>query len=90
MSRTTDGMADAGLRVSEATALTTKDLVREGGQLTHLVIRHGKGDKPGRVALTTRAAAKLAAWLQEREKLDIGNGVVFCTVSKGEASGYRS
>ena len=81
-------MADAGLRVAEATALTTNDLVREGGQLTYLVIRHGKGDKPGRVALTRRAAAKLGAWLQAREVLEAGNGTVFCTVSKGKAGGY--
>ena len=56
-------MADAGLRVSEATALTTQDLVREGGELTHLLIRKGKGKKGkpkrGKVALTRRAAAKL-------------------------------
>jgi site-specific recombinase XerD len=41
-------MADAGLRVSEATALHTTDLVTEGGACTHVDIRRGKGGKPGR------------------------------------------
>ncbi|MBM3501173.1 MAG: hypothetical protein FJX74_21175, partial [Armatimonadetes bacterium] len=61
-------MADAGLRVSEAVSLKTTDLVVEGGQYTHINIRRGKGGKPGRVALTTRAAAKLGGWLDARAK----------------------
>lgn len=81
-------MAEAGLRVSEATALTTQDLVEEGGQLTHVLIRHGKGAKPGKVALTRRAAAKLGAWIEARDALGIGNGPVFCTISQGKAGGY--
>ena len=81
-------MADAGLRVSEATALTTGDLVREGGQLTHVLIRHGKGNKRGKVALTRRTAAKLGGWLQARAALGIGSRAIFCTISKGKAGGY--
>ena len=80
-------MADSGLRVAEACTLTTQDLVREGGQLTHVLIRHGKGGKKGKIAVTQRTAAKLGAWLQAREALGIGPGPVFCTVSKGKAPG---
>ena len=76
-------MADAGLRVSEAVGLETRDLEREGGQLTSVLIRNGKGGRPGRMPLTRRAAAKLGAWLKEREKLGVGNGAVFCTITKG-------
>lgn len=81
-------LADAGLRVSEATALETRDLLTDGGQLTHVLIRRGKGGKPGQVKLTPRSAVKLGAWLEAREKLAVGNGAVFCTVSKGKASGH--
>jgi len=81
-------MADAGLRVSEAVALRTTDLVAEGGQYTHLNIRRGKGGKPGRVALTVRAAAKLGAWLEAQAKMGFGKGYVFCTISEGRAGGH--
>ena len=81
-------MADAGLRVSEAVSLKTTDLVVEGGQYTHVNIRRGKGGKPGRVALTVRAAAKLGAWLDARAKMGFGKGYVFCTISKGTAGGH--
>lgn len=79
-------MADAGLRVAEAVGLETQDLVTEAGQLTHLKIRHGKGGKQGRIALTPRAAAKLARGLQTREELGIGRVSIFCTISEGTAS----
>jgi len=81
-------MADTGLRVSEAVALETRDLLREGGQLTHVHIRDGKGGKPGKIALTCPAAAKLSVWLQERDRLGLGRGAVFCTISKGKAAGH--
>lgn len=80
-------MADAGLRVSEVTALRTGDVISEGGQLTHLLIRHGKGGKSARQPLTTRAASKLALWLQTRGQLGIGAGPIFCTVSSGLSRG---
>jgi integrase/recombinase XerD len=80
-------MADAGLRVAEACALQTTDLVMEAGQLTHLRIRAGKGGKPGQVALTQRAAVKLARWLQTREAR---GRAVFCTISAGQATGYAA
>ncbi|MBM3500213.1 MAG: phage integrase family protein, partial [Armatimonadetes bacterium] len=83
-------MADAGLRVSEAVSLRTTDLVVEGGQYTHVNIRRGKGGKPGRVALTVRAAAKLGAWLDARTKMGFGKGHVFCTISRGMAGGQET
>lgn len=81
-------MADAGLRVSEATALTTRDLVVEGGQITHVQIRHGKGGKTAKQPLTLRAAAKLGLWLQERAELGLFQGPVFCTISRGQSAGH--
>ena len=57
-------MADAGLRVGEAVALTTKDLVKEAGVITHVLICSGKGGKPGKMKLTVEAAAKLSALLK--------------------------
>ena len=80
-------MGDAGLRLGEARALATTDVVREYGQLTHLRVRRGKGGKPRRVKLTTRAAAAVAAWLQTREASGLGTGVLFCTISRGKAGG---
>ena len=81
-------MADSGLRVGETVGLQTTDLVTEGGQLTHVLIRHGKNDKPGKIALTRRAAAKLGVWLQTRAELGLGNGPLFATISQGQARGY--
>ena len=81
-------MADGGLRVSEATALTTKDLVVEGGQITHVRIRNGKGGKAAKQPLTLRAAAKLGMWLQERVELGILQGPIFCTISRGRSAGH--
>ncbi len=80
-------MADAGLRVSEATALTTRDLVREAGQLTHVLIRSGNSGRPGKVALTQRATAKLGTWLEERTARGIHSDHIFCTIRQGEATG---
>lgn len=83
-------MADAGLRVSEAIALTTNDLVMEGGQITHVRIRRGKGTKAARQPLTLRTAAKLGTWLQERAALGLLGNVIFCTISQGHSAGYFS
>jgi len=76
-------MADTGLRIAEALALTTGDLVKEGGVVTHVQVRHGKGDKPARLPVTLRAAARLGVWLEARTALGVGNGAVFCTVTRG-------
>jgi site-specific recombinase XerC len=80
-------MADAGLRVSEALGLETRDLLREAGQITHLAIRHGKGGKAAKQRVTTRTAAALAKWGEARAALGIGEGPMFCTVTTGAATG---
>jgi len=81
-------MADAGLRVSEATGLCTTDVVTKGDQPTHVDIRYGKGGRPGRVALTGRAAEAMGEWLEARVELDLGHGPLFCTISSGTAGGH--
>jgi len=83
-------MADAALRVGEAVALTTRDLLTEGGQITHLLIRRAKGGKRAKQPLTRRAAAKLGVWLEARERLGLGKGHVFCTISEGRSAGHFS
>jgi len=76
-------MADTGLRVSEAVSVSTRDLVREAGQLTHVRLRAGKGGEPATIALPSRTAVRLARWLEARAELGIGEGPVFCTISTG-------
>ncbi len=83
-------MADCGLRVSEAIALSTTDLVVEGGQITHVRIRRGKGSRSARQPLTLRTAAKLGVWLQERTALGLLGDAIFCTVSQGHSAGHFS
>lgn len=75
-------LAYGGLRVSEAVALTTKDVRREDGGIV-LEVRGGKGDKDRPVPLDDHTAETLEAWLAKRKELGIGNGYVFCTVSTG-------
>lgn len=77
-------MADSGLRIGEALALETRDLVTEAGQIMEVKVRNGKGGKSANVAVGRRAAARLAAWLEAREALGIGAGPIFCTISKGK------
>lgn len=79
-------MADTGLRLGEALALQTTDLVREAGGITHCRVI-GKGRKPALVPVTARAAARIEAWLQARAALGLGNGALFCTISKGRRGG---
>jgi len=65
--------AHAGLRVSEALALTGADLTLgpggrggRGGRAGELRVRHGKGGKARTVPLSPTLAAALAAWRDER------------------------
>lgn len=76
-------LADTGLRIGEALALETRDLVTEAGQIMAVKVRNGKGGKAANVAVGRRAAARLALWLEARAELGIGSGAVFCTVSRG-------
>jgi integrase/recombinase XerD len=81
-------MADTGLRVAEALALTTGDLVKQGGVITHVHVRSGKGGKTASLPVTLRAAARLGEWLEARPSLGICNGAVFCTISRGKRGGF--
>jgi len=81
-------LADAGLRIAEALALTTGDLVKEGGVVTHVHVRHGKGGKLARLPVTQRAAVRLGVWLEARPLLGVWNGAVFCTISRGRRGGF--
>jgi site-specific recombinase XerD len=83
-------MADSGLRVAEALALATTDLVREGRVVTHVRVRHGKGNKAATVAITPRASARIDHWLDDRQAAGVGAGPLFCTVSRGQATGYSA
>lgn len=80
-------MADSGLRLAEALALTTGDLVREGQVITQARVRCGKGGKRADVTVTARAAARLDRWLTDRQVAGLGAGLVFCTMSQGQATG---
>jgi integrase len=81
-------MADSGLRVGEALALTTGNLEREGGVVTRVRVRMGKGGKPATVPVTSRCAGRLERWLAERGAAGLGPGPLFCTISRGQATGY--
>lgn len=76
-------MADSGLRVSEALAVGTGDLVTDAGQIIELLVRNGKGGRPANVAVPRRAAVALAKWVEARGTFGLGNGALFCTISKG-------
>lgn len=77
-------LGDLGLRVGEALALETRDLVTEAGQLTEIKLRSRKRKAQGQsMPLPRRTAVRLAKWLQAREKLGLGAGAVFCTISEG-------
>lgn len=81
-------LSDTGLRIAEALALTTGDLVKQGGVVTHVQVRHGKGGKTARLPVTQRAAVRLGVWLEARPALGLGNGAVFCTISRGLRGGF--
>ena len=65
----------AGLRISEALALTETDLDPDRGSL---IVRHGKGDKRREVGMDRWAWTHLTPWLEIREPLPIGR--LFCVV----------
>jgi site-specific recombinase XerD len=65
----------AGLRISEALALTETDLDPERGSV---LVRHGKGDKRREVGMDPWAWTHLEPWLQMRRELPVGR--LFCIV----------
>ena len=77
-------MGDCALRSCEVLGLTTGDLVRGKGKLTHLRLETTKGSVPRTVPLTADAANYLGLWLEKRKEQGIGNGFVFCTISEGK------
>ncbi len=83
-------MADAGLRVGEALALETRDLVKEAGQIMAVKVRNGKGGKAADLAVSRRTASRLARWLAARGKLKIAAGPIFCTISTGQRARGRA
>jgi site-specific recombinase XerC len=63
----------AGLRISEALALTETDLDHDRGAL---VVRRGKGDKRREVGMDRWAWTQLEPWLDVRSQLPVG--ALFC------------
>ncbi len=75
-------MAYGGLRISEVVGLRTKDLRREDGRLV-VDVRDGKGGVDRTVPLPDHTTETVETWLARRGELGIGNGYVFCTISRG-------
>jgi len=65
----------AGLRISEALALTESDLDAGRGAI---LVRHGKGDKRWEVGMDRWAWEQLAPWLTLRATLSVG--ALFCVL----------
>ena len=80
-------MYRAGLRVSEALALSPKDVDLDTGTVRVL---HGKGDVSRTVGLDAGACAVVARWVEERTRANVGQaGPLLCTVSGGAVcTGY--
>ena len=57
-----------GLRIGECVALDLAD-VPQSARLSHVIVRHGKGDSYREVPLNSHAHAALKAWRTERERL---------------------
>jgi site-specific recombinase XerD len=65
----------AGLRISEALALSETDLDRDRGAL---LVRHGKGDKRREVGMDRWTWLQLEPWLELRTTLPVGR--LFCVL----------
>ena len=75
----------AGLRLSEALALRVKDLDTKAKTLRVL---NGKNDEHRTVALTNEAMRYLERWIYWRKDYANGKHVLFCTISRGKATGF--
>jgi site-specific recombinase XerD len=73
----------AGLRISEALALTETDIDPVRGSL---LIRHGKGDKRREAGMDQFGFEQLAAWMAHRVALPVGP--LFCVID-GPTRGRR-
>jgi site-specific recombinase XerD len=65
----------AGLRISEALALTENDVDARRGSV---LVRHGTGDKRREAGMDDWGFEQLAAWLQRRVELPVGP--LFCVI----------
>lgn len=65
----------AGLRISEALALSETDVDERRGSL---LVRHGKGDKRREAGMDEWGFEQLAAWLERRVELPVGP--LFCVI----------
>ena len=73
----------AGLRISEALALTETDIDTARGSL---LVRHGKGDKRREAGMDPFGFEQLAAWMAHRVALPVGP--LFCVID-GPTRGRR-
>jgi len=87
-------MLATGLRCNEALQVVWEDLLEEswrGGRRWVLHVRR-ETTKGGRVRqptpLTEAAMRSLERWRRERARLRIRGGPLFCTLSRGQATGY--
>jgi site-specific recombinase XerD len=74
----------AGLRISEALALTESDVDPRRGSV---LVRHGKGDKRREAGMDDWGFEHLAQWLEQRVELPIGP--LFCVID-GPTKGRRA
>jgi site-specific recombinase XerD len=65
----------AGLRISEALALSESDLEPDPGAI---LVRHGKGDKRRQVGMDRWAWTQLEPWLELRQTMPVGS--LFCVL----------
>jgi site-specific recombinase XerD len=73
----------AGLRISEALALTESDVEPRRGSV---LVRHGKGDKRREAGMDDWGFEHLGAWLERRVELPVGP--LFCVID-GPTRGRR-
>lgn len=77
----------AGLRISEASALETRDLTLNARRPT-VRVRHGKGGQYRTVGLQEEAVGAIELWLAERRRLGLAHyPIVFCTLSSNRRGG---
>jgi integrase len=76
----------AGLRISEALALTESDLDAARGAV---LVRRGKGGKRREVGMDRWAWEQLSPWLKTRASLPVGALFVFCGDRREDAHVHR-